>query len=250
MLAGYDHLLRAAERSRWDDRELDLQADAAAWPRLARYNRAPLGRLLAGFCVAERAVAEHLEPFEQQADDPGLAACFAAQAEDERRHARFFTRVARDVMGIDPDAGARELAGPGLGELFEQRLPAMARELAGGTRSLAQAVALYHLVLEGVVFHVGQVSALDLLDHCGTLPGVRDGVARVQADERWHVGLGVRCLQDFGVEAAGVELALTDAEAAARSWGTDAVPRHRIAEVVEQHRRRIGQARRPVPAPA
>ncbi len=250
MLAGYDHLLRAAARSRWNDHDLDLEADARAWPRLARYNRAPLGRLLAGFCVAERAVAEHLEPFEHRADDPELAACFGAQAEDERRHARFFARVAREVMGIDPDAGARELAGPGLVELFEQRLPAMADGLASGTRSLPQAVTLYHLVLEGVVFHVGQASALELLDLAGTLPGVRDGVARVQADERWHVGLGVRCLQDFGVEAAGMELALGDAEVAARAWGTDAVPRHRIAEVVEQHRRRIGQARRPVPTPA
>jgi len=33
MLAGYDHLLRAAERSRWDESELDLSADARAWRR-------------------------------------------------------------------------------------------------------------------------------------------------------------------------------------------------------------------------
>ncbi|MGI8750581.1 MAG: ribonucleotide-diphosphate reductase subunit beta [Thermoleophilaceae bacterium] len=250
MLAGYDHLLRAAERSRWDESEVDLSADARAWPRLVRYNREPLRRLLAGFCVAERAVAEHLEPFEQNAEDPALAACFAAQAEDERRHARFFARVAREVMGMDPYAEARELAADGLVELFERRLPAMSRELAKGNRSLREAVTLYHLVLEGVVFHVGQAVALDLLDTAGTLPAVREGVARVQADERWHVGLGVRCLQDSGLDPARMDLALLDAKAAAHAWGTDAITSDRTTQVIEQHRRRLGQARRPAPVAA
>lgn len=250
MLAGYDHLLRAAERSRWDESGLDLSADARAWPLLARYNREPLRRLLAGFCVAEHAVAAHLEPFEQHADDPALAACFAAQADDERRHARFFARVAREVIGIDPGAEARELAGDGLVELFEHRLPAMSRELAEGGQALGEAVTLYHLLLEGVVFHVGQAAALDILDAAGTLPALREGVARVQADERWHVGLGVRCLQDTGLDPARMDLALLDAKAAARAWGTDAITSQRITQVIEQHRRRLGQARPPAPAAA
>lgn len=249
MLAGYDHLLRAAERSRWDESLLDLSADAQAWRRLARYNR-PLQRLLAGLWVAEQAVAEHLEPFEQHAGDPALAACFAAQAEDERRHARFFARVGREVMGLSDPAQARGLAGDGLVDLFERRLPAMSRELAEGERPLGEAVGLYHLMLEGVAFHVGQAAALDLLDTAGTMPAVREGVARVQADERWHVGLGVRCLQDTGVDTADVDLALTNARAAARAWGTDAITGRHIDQVIEQHRRRLGQALRALPAAA
>jgi ribonucleoside-diphosphate reductase beta chain len=250
MLAGYDHLLRTADRLRWDEAELDLSADAEAWGRLARYNRAPLRRLLAGFCVAEQAVADNLEPFEAHAEDPSQAACFAAQAEDERRHARFFTRVAREVMGIDPDTEARALAGTGLLHLFDVRLPAMAQGLAAGSQRLADAVLLYHLVLEGVVFHVGQAAALDLLDTAGTLPTVREGVARVQADERWHVGLGVRSLQEQALDDGQVERALAEAGAAAAVWGTDAISRAHAARVVEQQRRRLGQARARQPVAA
>jgi ribonucleoside-diphosphate reductase beta chain len=250
MLAGYGHLLRAAERLQWDEAALDLAPDAEAWRRLARYNRTPLQRLLAGFWVAEHAVAEHLEAFEENADDPELAACFAAQADDERRHARFFGRVAREVMGMDPETEAAAHAGQGVMELFERRLPAMARALSSGERPLSEAVTLYHLVLEGVVFHVGQATALTLLDRAGTLAGTREGVARVQADERWHVGLGVRCLQDTGVDERMLDRTLSEAAIAARAWETDAVDPGQIAHVVEQHRRRLGQARERVPAAA
>ncbi len=244
MLAGYGHLLRAADRLRWDESELDLSGDADAWPRLPKYVRVPLSRLLAGFCVAERAVAGQLEPFETGAGDPELRACFAAQADDERRHARFFDRVATEVMGVDPGDEVRELAGAGVVELFEQTLPAKATDLAEGRCDLSQAVTLYHLVLEGVVFSVGQTAALELLDEAATLPATRQGVANVQADERWHVGLGVRCLQQTGVHDDELEQTLASAARATGAWQTDRIGPEHVAHVVEQHRRRLGQARR------
>ena len=245
MLAGYGHLLRAADRLRWDEADLDLTGDADAWPKLPKYVRVPLSRLLAGFCVAEKAVAEHLEPFEAGADDPGLRACFAAQADDERRHARFFDRVVAEVLGVDPDGEVRDLAGAGVVELFEKTLPAKAQDLAEGRCDLSQAVTLYHLVLEGVVFSVGQTAALELLDEAATLPGTREGLTNVQADERWHVGLGVRCLQDTGVRENELEETLASAGRATKAWQTDRIGPAHVAHAVEQHRRRLAQARRP-----
>lgn len=242
MLAGYAHLLRAADRLRWDETLIDLRADAAAWSDLPAGLRDPLARLFAGFWVAEHAVSEQLEPFERGAGGKELAACFAAQADDERRHARFFTRVAREVMGIDPAADAAPLAGPAVVTLFERELPAVAGDLAAGARELAEAVVLYHLVLEGLVFHIGQQAALDLLDRAGTLPGVREGVAHVQGDERWHVGLGVRCLADIGVTSESAQTALRSAEAAATAWG-DAVSPEAVTAALNQHRRRLSQIR-------
>jgi ribonucleoside-diphosphate reductase beta chain len=243
MLAGYGHLLRAADRLRWDEADLDLAGDADAWPKLPKYLRVPLSRLLAGFCVAENAVAEHLEPFEAGADNAELRACFAAQADDERRHARFFCRVVSEVLGVDPDTEVRALAGAGVVELFEQTLPAKARDLADGRCDLSQAVTLYHLVLEGVVFSVGQTAALELLDEAALLPGTRQGVANVQADERWHVGLGVRCLQDTGVREDELEETLASAARATSAWQTDRIGPAHVAHAVEQHRRRLAQAR-------
>ena len=245
MLAGYGHLLRAADRLRWDESELDLSGDAAAWPKLPKYVRVPLSRLLAGFCVAERAVAEQLKPFESGAESTELRACFAAQADDERRHARFFDRVVAEVLGVDPDTEVRALAGAGVVQLFEQTLPAKARDLADGRCDLSQAVTLYHLVLEGVVFSVGQTAALELLDEAALLPGTRQGVANVQADERWHVGLGVRCLQDTGVREDELEETLASAARAMSAWQTDRIGPAHVAHAVEQHRRRLAQARRP-----
>ena len=47
------------------------------------------------------------------------------------------------------------------------------------------------MLLEGVVFDVGQYALLDDLAD-GALPGVREGIERVERDERWHVGFGLR----------------------------------------------------------
>lgn len=235
MLAGYDHLLRAAARLRWDEAAIDLGVDAAAWPAVAPALRDRIAALVAGFLVAEAAVAEHLAPFEEAAaGDLALAACFAAQADDERRHARFFARAGAEVCGVPDRAAARRLAGDGVRALFEHELPARAAALAAGATDLPGAVGLYHLILEGVAFSAAQHALLDLLDEAATLPGLREGVARVQGDERWHVGLGVRCLEDAGAPPAA-ELDALAARAAA-CWPADVDAGHALAV----HRRRLG----------
>ena len=69
----------------------------------------------------------------------------------------------------------------------------MAAELTAGRTGLAEGVALYHMVLEGIIFDAAHHALRnDLAD--GALPGVREGVRRVELDERWHIGFGLRCL--------------------------------------------------------
>lgn len=240
-LAGYDHLLRAAARLSWDEAALPLAADRAAWLAVDEDVRAPLRRLMAGFCVAEGAVAAHLAPFADAAADPVLAECFAAQARDEARHARFFARAAAEVAGLDP-ADHAAVAGPGLVRLFAEDLPETAAALARGDVRLSAGVGLYHLVLEGIVFAAGQEALLERLEAVGTLPVLLDGARRVAADERWHVGLGVRCLRDAGMTAE--ELAEVEAAAAraALAWGPEIAGPERVAAVLERHRRRVGIA--------
>lgn len=235
MLAGYDHLLRAAQRLRWEETTIDLAADREAALALPWGQRDQLERLIAGFCVAESAVAEHLAPFAvAAADDDLLAACFAAQADDEARHARFFVRVAQEVLDLHDLHDVAALAGPGVAELFGTHLPRTATALASGDASLHEAVGLYHLVLEGLAFSAGQDVLLELLDAAGTLPGVREGVARVQGDERWHLGLGVRCLADLGLTEGDLELGDLP-ERALDIWGAD-VDRDLL---LRRHRRRL-----------
>jgi ribonucleoside-diphosphate reductase beta chain len=89
------------------------------------------------------------------------------------------------------------------------------------------------MLLEGVVFDAGQCALLDDLTD-GALPGIREGVERVERDERWHVGFGLRCLVESQPSAELLEGLLVRAREAAEAWG-DAVPaatREKSAEKV------------------
>jgi ribonucleoside-diphosphate reductase beta chain len=196
---------RLVARLQWDPTAIDLIPDARAWQELPDERRDRLMTLLAGFCVGEGAVSEQIAPFADAAREATLVSqeslmawVFFLQRRDEERHAVFFDRIAAEVLGL-PGAtpaerrdAAREYAPAGLRDLFEVRLPATAAELAAGNTGLAEGISLYHMLLEGVVFDAGQYALLDDLAD-GTLPGVREGIERVQADERWHVGFGLRC---------------------------------------------------------
>jgi len=98
----------------------------------------------------------------------------------------------------------------------------MAAELAAGRTGLGQGVSLYHMLLEGVVFDAGQQALLDDLAD-GTLPGVREGIERVERDERWHVGFGLRCLIETEPSREVLGDLLQRAAEVAAVWG-DAVP--------------------------
>jgi ribonucleoside-diphosphate reductase beta chain len=249
VLVGYPHFLTLARRAQWDADEVDLTADAAAWPWLHPAARDRLARLVAGFCVGEASVASELAPFGLATEHPVAADCFAAQEHDERRHARFFDRVACEVMGVPGGtpagriAAQRPLLAPAFLALFERRLAGLARDLARGDAGLGQAVGLYHMVLEGVVFTAGQRALLDALADRPELPGLRYGVERVLRDERWHIGFGSRCLQDAGLAQRDVDAVLGEGEAAAAAWAevTGAGPTaHAIASLERRMRTVVG----------
>jgi ribonucleoside-diphosphate reductase beta chain len=222
-------------RLQWDARAIDLAPDARTWPELPDERRRRLTTLLAGFCVAEEAVSEHLAPFGEAAKNTSLASAetlvawvFFLQRRDEQRHALLFDRIAAEVLGLpgastaERRAAARAHVPPAVLELFEERLPAMAAELAAGRTGLGEGVSLYHLVLEGIVFDAGQRALLDDLAD-GALPGVREGVERIELDERWHIGFGLRCLIEVQPSRELLDDLLARAEDAAAAWG-DAVP--------------------------
>ena len=217
VFASYEHFLDIAASVQWDERDIRLTADQHAWPQVAD---ARLTELVAGFCVGEAGVAEHLAVF----SDGPAAACFAAQQRDEQRHARFFARYARAVGLDDPHA---HLSDP-FRELFEVRLP------AGVAGAPGEAVGLYHMILEGVVFTAGQLALLDLVDD--RLPGLKAGTELVLRDERWHVGFGARCLADVEYDEAAI---LAEGERAAALWAPEYAGR-----VIDGLRSRLRAVRR------
>jgi ribonucleoside-diphosphate reductase beta chain len=226
---------RTVARLQWNPDAIDLTPDARAWQELPAERRRILTKLLAGFCVGEGAVADQISPFADAAREAKLASqeslmawVFFLQTRDEQRHARLFDRIAAEVLGLAGDTPAERRAAarahvpaPFL-ELFEDRLPAMAAELAAGRTGLTEGVSLYHMLLEGVVFDAGQLALLDQLAD-GVLPGVREGLGRVVEDERWHVGFGLRCLIESRPSVEALDDLMARAEEAAAAWG-DAVP--------------------------
>ena len=245
-LATYSQIVAKLQ---WDPEAIDLAADARAWPELPDERRGRLTTLLAGFRVVEDAVAEQLTPFADAAEnvDTMMMWIFFLQRRDEDRHARFFDRVAAEVLRLPGDtpakrrAAARALVPDPLLELFEVTLPAMTAELAAGRADVLDGVRLYHMVLEGAVFSAGQRALLEDLDD-GVLPGTRDGVARVELDERWHVGFGVRCLTERQEEGELLlDGLLARATEAATRWG-DAVPAATREYAVALCRRRLAVA--------
>jgi len=235
-------------RLQWEPAAIDLAPDAHAWAELPAERRRRLTTLLAGFRVAEDAVAEHLTPFADVAEhvDTMMMWIFFLQRRDEDRHAVFFDRIAAEVLQLPGDtpgerrAAAREHVPPALLELFEVRLPAVAAELAAGRTSILDGIRLYHMVLEGAVFSAGQRALLDDLDD-GALPGIREGVENVERDERWHVGFGVRCLTEAQDPDVLLDHVLNRATEAAAAWG-DAVPVAARDFAVDLCRRRLSIA--------
>ena len=222
-------------RLQWNPSAIDLTSDAREWPRLPDERRRRLKTLLAGFRVGDDLVSEHIAPFADAArqgtltsQESLMAWVFFLQRRDEQRHAVLFDRIAAEVLGLpgatpaERRAAARAEAPPAMLELFEERLPAMAAEIAAGRKVLSEGVSLYHMLLEGVVFDAGQHTLLDDLAD-GALPGVYEGVRRVELDERWHIGFGLRCLIETQPSRELLEDLLARAEAAAETWG-DAVP--------------------------
>jgi ribonucleoside-diphosphate reductase beta chain len=245
---------KVVARLQWNPAAIDLTPDARAWPELPAERRRRLMTLLAGFCVAEDAVSEHITPFADAAREATLASqetlmawVFYLQRRDEDRHAEFFDRIAAEVLGVPGDtpaerrAAARAHVPDAVLELFEVRLPALAAELTEGRTGLGEGVALYHMVLEGIIFDAAHHALRhDLAD--GVLPGVRDGVRRVELDERWHIGFGLRCLVEAQPSRDLLDDLLARAEDATDAWG-DAIPpatREHIADICHHRLAAVG----------
>ena len=61
----------------------------------------------------------------------------------------------------------------------------------------AQAITLYHLIVEGSLAQPGQHFIEDFLAEEGTMPGFSSGMENVSKDEQRHIGFGVKVLSEL-----------------------------------------------------
>ena len=213
----YADLYARWERSNWRATEIDLTLDRRQWEReFTEVERRSALWIYSLFFHGEDSVADNLSPFIDAAPREEQKYFLATQQVDEARHAVLFARFMREVAGVGPDIGSalsetRPRLTWGFRKVFE-RLDRMADELRRDRSrpKLAQAITVYHLVIEASLAQPGQHFIEEGLTRRDLLPGFREGIGNVARDEQRHIAFGVKMIADLVREDPDCEPAIAD----------------------------------------
>src|SRR3954454_9570920 len=198
----YDDLYRRWEEGNWKSTEIDFSKDREGWAALTDIQRKSALWTYSMFFYGEDSVTDNLSPYIDAAPRVEQKYFLATQQVDEARHSLFFHRFFKEVIGAG-DAIGSTLAytepqlGWGYRHVFD-RLEPMGEELRKdhSLPKFAQAIALYHMVVEATLAQPGQHFIEDFFTKSGTMPGFSDGMHNVSRDEQRHIGFGVKTLSD------------------------------------------------------
>ena len=205
-MPSYRDLYLRWERLNWAVSDLDFSEDRAHWLALPEETKERLLWTLAAFYVAEQRVAATLTPYVSAAPKLEQRIFLTTQCVDETRHAVFFDRWFQEVVAAgDGDLSrrlrsSRQWVGPGFGPLFDDYLEEVTQKLRadpGDRAHFAKSMAVYHLVIEGVLALTGQKFILAWARDNQILPGFRAGFTAVARDESRHVAFGARVIRDL-----------------------------------------------------
>jgi ribonucleotide reductase beta subunit family protein with ferritin-like domain len=191
------------DREHWSERFTDVERRSALWT----YSL---------FFHGEDSVADNLSPFIDAAPREEQKYFLATQQVDEARHAVLFARFMKEVAGAGASVGTsldetRPKLTWGFRKVFD-RLDRMADELRRDRSKpkLAQAITLYHLVIEASLAQPGQHFIEEGLTRRDLLPGFRSGIANVAHDEQRHIAFGVKMIADLVREDPECEPAIAE----------------------------------------
>ena len=200
----YTDLYRRWEQGNWSAWEIDFAEDKRQWHEvLTETQRKAALWNYALFFHGEESVAENLSPYIDAAPTEEQKHFLCTQQVDEARHAIFFGRFMREVIECG-ETTAEQLAATepeltwGFRNVFG-RLDKMADELRKdrSVPKLAQAITLYHLIVEAALAQPGQHFIETYLTEHDVLPGFRSGMKNVSLDEQRHIGFGVKLLSEL-----------------------------------------------------
>jgi hypothetical protein len=200
----YEDLYQRWEHGNWSAYDIDFSKDREGWAGLSEVQRRSAMWIYSMFYYGEDRVADTLAPYVTAAPTEEQSYFLATQQVDEVRHSIFFHRFFKEVIGVSGDSVQQTLASTlpqlnwGYRGVFD-RLDRMAEELRKD-RSLpkyAQAITLYHLIVEGSLAQPGQHFIEDFFASEETMPGFSEGMANVSQDEQRHIGFGVKVLSEL-----------------------------------------------------
>lgn len=215
----YVDLYRRWEAGNWSAMDLDFSQDKIDWnERFDEFMRKAARWNYSLFFFGEDEVADQLSPFIDAAPLEEQKYFLATQQVDEARHAIFFSRFFKEVIGVPGDSYGDILKSAdddltyGIKKVFG-KLGEVTDELRRGDHSkakLAQAVTLYHFIVEGTLAQTGQHFIADYLERMDILPGFRAGMVNVEKDEQRHIAFGVKLLADLKRQDPEVEPAVRE----------------------------------------
>ena len=215
----YEKLYRRWEENPWSATGIDFTVDKEHWrTKLDDTQREAALWNYALFLVGEEAVARTLTPLLDAAPEHAQQIFLTTQIVDEARHHVFFDRFMREVAGQGTDAKStleamdRHLTW-GFKQVFGEldRVTDALRRKPKDRPLLAQSVALYHVIVEGVLAIPGQHFIQRYVEKLDILPGFSEGITNVSRDESRHVAFGVKFLGELvrsseECRAAAIEL--------------------------------------------
>ncbi|CAN5672562.1 hypothetical protein BH20ACT23_BH20ACT23_18770 [soil metagenome] len=215
----YEKLYRQWERTNWSATEINFSRDITDWrEKLDDKQREALLWNYSLFLVGEEAVARDLTPVLDAAEGFPESIFLTTQIVDEARHHVFFDRFVREVAGLgtDPASTLRAVDSHltwGFRQVFDEldRVTSALRRKPKDKALLAQSLALYHVVVEGMLAIAGQHFIQRYLEERAILPGFLEGINNVSRDESRHVAFGIAFLGDLvrdshECRAAAIEL--------------------------------------------
>jgi hypothetical protein len=214
----YTDLYERWERGNWRATEIDFSVDRVEWQeRFTTFERTAALWNYAMFFHGEDTVADDLAPFIDAAPREEQKYFLTTQQVDEARHAVFFNRFMHEVVerGDGTIAGALEATRPELTWGFVKTFAMLDRVVDELRRDrsrtkLAQAVTMYHFVVEATLAQPGQHFISDYLSERDLLPGFREGMHNVALDEQRHIAFGVKLLRDLAAEDPEVPEAVAE----------------------------------------
>ncbi len=193
------------EKQHWLSHEIDFSTDRDHWVNLTEEEREWFVWGLASFFIGEERVTTQFSGLVMAYEDESEEAFLTTQQVDEARHAQFFDRFYREVIGLegatwDERLGrVREELNDAFVKLFDEELVAANQRLIANPKDMDAKVdycTTYHMVIEGTLALTGQNFILDYLERNELLPGFREGFGKVARDEHRHVAYGTWFLKE------------------------------------------------------
>jgi ribonucleotide reductase beta subunit family protein with ferritin-like domain len=211
----YEDLYARWEQGNWRATEIDFAVDRDHWHNtFTDMERRGALWTYSMFFHGEDSVADNLSPYIDAAPREEQKYFLATQQVDEARHAILFSRFMREVADAGDDtASSLAATQPELTWGFRKvfgRLDKMADELRRDRSKpkLAQAITLYHFIVEASLAQPGQHFIDESLTKRDLLPGLRSGIANVARDEQRHIAFGVKMIADLTREDPDCEPAI------------------------------------------